>query len=150
MSHERMLNPDVPPTPRNVTPYLGARAHGLWSDLTGYLAEHYEHAPLPEFGGAKYGWSIRYRKSDKTLVTLFPESGSFTVLVVLGYKEVAKADALVGQFSVKVAQEFLATSQLHDGRWLWIRPTSKKDIASIKLLLEVKRRPSRRRSQAAR
>lgn len=151
MSHERMLNEDVPPTIEHVASNLGARAFALWSDLTDHLAECYpDHVPRPDFGGKDDGWAIRYRRGEKTLVTLYPEAGSFTVLVVLGHREVTKANALIGNLSVKVAQEFLATSQLHDGRWLWIRPTSKRDIVSIGMLLRVKHRPTRRPCLAAR
>ena len=43
-----------------------------------------------------------YRKSGKTLVTLYPASKSLTVLVVLGKKEVAKVE----QFENKLAKKF--------------------------------------------
>lgn len=141
MSHERMLNKDVEPTERDIVMHLGARAAKRWSLLTEYLSAHYDHVPELDFGGQKYGWSIRYRKSGKTLVTLYPRRGGFTALVVLGKKEVAKAEALLGELSPTVAQVFRETSQLHDGRWLWIRPASKADVESIKMLLSTKRRP---------
>jgi hypothetical protein len=93
------------------------------------------------FDGEKYGWAIRYRKSGKTLVTLYPERGSFMALVVLGKPELVKAKALAARLSKRVQAVLKDATQLRDGRWLWIRPASKADIDSIRVLLGVKRRP---------
>ncbi len=38
----------------------------------------------------KYIGTLRYRKSGKTLCSFFPEKDAFTVLIVLGKKEVEK------------------------------------------------------------
>ena len=138
MSYERMLERECEPTENRMLKWIGSKA-ALWSDLREYLASHYDHLPELDFGGKKYGWSVRYRKSGKTLVTLFPERDSFTALIVLGKKEVAKAEAVFDKLSVGVQKLFQETNQLHDGRWLWIRPSSKADIESIKILLNTKR-----------
>ena len=37
------------------------------------MAPSDDHGPELDFGGRKYGWALRYRKSGKTLVTLYPE-----------------------------------------------------------------------------
>ena len=141
MSFERMLNKDIEPTEEDIVRHIGARAAVLWSSLREYLSVHYEHLPELNFGGRNYGWSIRYRKSGKTLVTLYPERNAFTALVVLGKKEVAKTEGLLDRLSTNVRSLFQKSHQLHDGRWLWIRPSSKADVKSIKLLLSIKRQP---------
>jgi hypothetical protein len=140
MSYERMLDKECKPTGDEMLKWVGKRAV-LWSDLTEYLASRYEHVPELDFGGKKYGWSLRYRKNSKTLLTLFPECGGFTALVVLGKKEVVKAEAMFEKLSKRIQKLFQETNQLHDGRWLWIRPSTKKDVESIKILLNVKHRP---------
>ena len=91
--------------------------------------------------GKNKEYVIRHRKSGRTLVTLYPARSSLVVLVVLGKKEVAKTEALMDKLSTKVRKLFQETDQLHDGRWLWIKPSSKTDVESIKLLLSTKRRP---------
>lgn len=143
VSYERMLDRDTEPTDENMLKYVGRRA-GLWSSLLEYLATHYAHTRELDFGGKKYGWAIRYRKSKKTLITLFPERGGFTALIVLGREEVAKANAIQARLGSNVREVLATTKQLHDGRWLWIRPSSKADIESIKALLSTKRQPKPR------
>jgi len=36
------------------------------------------------FGGKNYGWNIWYRKSGKSLVSLYPQEKSIVAQVVLG------------------------------------------------------------------
>ena len=138
--HERLLNPECTPSEDQISEWIGSKVN-LWIDLKDYLATHYDHDSELDFGGKKYGWGIRYRKSGKTLVTLFPERGRFTVLVVLGKKEVEKTEKILDTLSAKIRRLFQETEQLHDGRWLWIQPSTKADIQSIKALLRNKRRP---------
>jgi hypothetical protein len=92
-------------------------------------------------GKKEYDWTIRYRKSGKTLVTLMPEKDGFCVLVVLGKEEIAKAVTL--KLNPFVKNIFQTAKQYHDGRWLWVRPRNEKDIESIKTLLMVKRKPKK-------
>lgn len=128
------------PTERQILKLIGKKG-GLWTDLRRYLAEQYICEPVMSIGKKEYDWTIRYRKSSKTLVTLMPENNGFCVLVVLGKKEIAKAVTL--KLNPFVKNIFRAAKQYHDGRWLWIRPRNKKDIESIKELLTVKRKPKK-------
>jgi hypothetical protein len=135
-----MLNKECKPTEAEMLKWIGKKTV-LWSDLTEYLASHYDLVTELDFWGEKHGWSISYRKSGKTLVRLFPECGGFMALVVLGKKEVVKTEAVFEKLSMRIQKLFRETKQLHDGRWLWIRPSSKADINSIKVLLSLKRQP---------
>jgi hypothetical protein len=132
----------VEPSERTILKLIGTKAP-LWRDIRKYLASHYEHEPVMSIGKKEHDWTIRYRKSGKTLVTLCPEENQFCILVVLGKNEVAKAkDIKLNSF---VKNIFETAKQYHDGRWLWIRPKSKDDIESVKILLTVKRKPKKER-----
>lgn len=145
MAHERMLDKNTEPTEEDILRTVGERKD-LWLNLQKYVETHYDFVPELDFGGKKYGWAIRYRKSGKTLITLFPEEGAFTALVVLGRKEVEKAQPLLDDLSPGVRTLFENTQQLHDGRWLWIRPNCEGDIESVKTLLGTKRKPKAEKS----
>jgi len=138
MSYERILYKDHQPTDREILKTLGDTAP--WLELKQYLESSYDSAPeLVDYG--KHGWTIRYRKSGKTLCSLFPEKGAFTALVVLGKKEAEKAMSMMDQFNASVRKLLDDAEQLHDGRWLWIRVRKQSDINSIKELLKLKRKP---------
>lgn len=127
------------PTEKDFLALIGPGA-GLWTELRAWLAENYGgHRPELSVGKKEHDWTIRYRRSGKTLVTLMPEEGGFCALVVLGKDEVEKTHQ--AKLNGSVRQVFKKSKQYHDGRWLWIRPKIKSDLASVKVLLAVKRQP---------
>jgi hypothetical protein len=146
MSFERMLDKENPPTAKDIAGFLGKDAAEAWDDVTTFLAENYDFSPEAVFGGKKYGWAVRYRRSGKSLCTLHPEKGAFTVLVVLGGKETEQTLAALTEFSPSVADNISNAKQYHDGRWLWLRVLKKSDTADIKRLLQIKKKPRKNSS----
>lgn len=142
MSYQRMLDGNVRPIEDEIENTIGENSF-LWSEMRKYLEENYDFAPELVYYGKKYGWTIRYRKSGKTLCSLFPEKDAFAVLVVLGMKEVEKKHSMIDKLNSEVRSLFENAEQLRDGRWLWIRVLTKDDIESIKLLLNTKRKPKK-------
>lgn len=132
MSHQRILDSNVRPSGVEIENTIGDNSF-LWSEMRKHLEENYDFVPELMYYGKKYGWTIRYRKGGKTLCSLFPEKDAFTVLIVLGRKEVEKTHLMIDKLSSEeVRSLFENTEQLHDGRWLWIRVLTKDDIESIK------------------
>ena len=126
------------PTATAVLQALGAK-RALWEGLTQFIADNYSIPSEWNFGGKNYGWNLWYRKSGKTLVTLYPQAGSFVVQIVLGKDQVEQALAL--KLGKNVGTVLTETPQLHDGRWLFIKVKTAKDVKDIQQLLQVKRRP---------
>lgn len=137
----RMKHKTREPTEQEIRSFIGERATESWLEIRRFIEDHYDITPETIFYGAKYGWTIRYRKSGKTLCSLFPERGAFTVLVVLGRKESEKALSIRDELGGKVNRLLGDTEQLHDGRWLWIRVLTASDADDIKKLLTIKRKP---------
>ena len=126
------------PTAAEVFEALGSK-QPLWEGLTQFIAGNY---PIPgewNFGGKNYGWNLWYRKSRKTLVTLYPQKGHFVAQIVLGRDQVEQALNL--KLGKNVGTVLTETPQLHDGRWLFIKVKTAKDVKDIQQLLQVKRRP---------
>ena len=142
MSYERMLDGEHQPTEAEILKTIGKKK--VWLDLKQYLEQNYDFVPELVFYGAKYGWTIRYRKSGKTLCSLFPEKGAFTVLLVLGKQETEKALSMLDEFNTRVRKLVNGAEQRRDGRWLWIRVVTSVDADDIKELLKVKRKPKRK------
>ncbi|MFQ5761995.1 MAG: DUF3788 domain-containing protein [Candidatus Bathyarchaeia archaeon] len=131
------------PTEDEIISFIGARAKGAWLEIRHFLEDRYDLVPETVFYGAKYGWTIRYRKGGKTLCSLFPEEGGFTVLIVLGKEESEKTLSMYDELSSKVRRLLADARQLHDGRWLWIRLLTTSDAEDVKKLLQVKRKPKK-------
>ncbi len=139
----RMTEKTHKPTEEEIVSFIGEQAKDAWLDIRQFLEDNYGLVPETVFYGAKYGWTIRYRKSGKTLCSLFPEKGGFTVLIVLGKKEAEKAFLIRDELSSKIRKLLGDTEQLHDGRWLWIRLLTANDTDDVKKLLQIKRKPKK-------
>ena len=142
MEYQRLLNKTSIPNEKFIIDNIGKNS-SLWIELQKYLSDNYDFTRETIFYGKKYGWTIRYRKSGKTLCSLFPEVGAFTILIVLGKKEVEKVYSEIDKLNPEVKDVFEKTEQLHDGKWLWIRVLNEDDLESIRLLLNTKRKPKR-------
>jgi hypothetical protein len=143
MSGKQNSNEKREPTEKQYLELLGKKG-SLWSELREYLTHYYPQCqPIFTVEGKDASYTIRYRKSGKTLVTLYPAEKDLAVLVVLGKKEIAKVEEFEEKLSKRIQEIFRNSKQYHDGRWLWIKPVTRKDLESIKMLLQVKRRPQK-------
>jgi hypothetical protein len=139
-----MIDKSHEPTEEEMVNFIGGRAREAWLEIRKFIRDHYDIVAETSFYGAKYGWAIRYRKSGKTLCTLFPEKGGFTVLIILGKKESNKFLTIQTEISPKIQKLFENAKQYRDGRWLWIRISSNKDeVNDVIKLLRIKRKPRR-------
>lgn len=140
MKYDRMLDKAEKPLENEILKYVGTRVD-LWKNIHKYVTENYDFKPELVFFTKKYGWTIRYKKSGKTLCSFFPEDDAFSILIVLGAKESEKVESFKKKLNKTVKTIFENTEQLLDGRWMWIRILEKSDIDSLILLLKAKRKP---------
>jgi Protein of unknown function (DUF3788) len=126
------------PTAKEIADALGPAA-GFWKRLTRYVEQSYDIEPVFGAPSKNYGWDVKYRKGGRTLVSLTPDRGEFTALVVLGAAESDAARDL--ELGDHVRRVFDEAKPLHDGRWLFIKVESDRDVDDVEALLAVKRRP---------
>jgi len=128
-----------PPLTEEVDKALGA-ARPLWTQIVEYIAANYSMTGDMTYGGKNFGWNLWYRKSGKSLASLYPQENAFIAQVVLGREQVEKALALtLGENVRRVLNE---TPSLHDGRWLFIKITSETDVTDVEQLILLKKRSS--------
>ena len=114
--YQRMLDKSVEPTDEDMLNTIGKRAANAWKEIHAFLLANYDHVPVLRHWGKKHGWAIQYRKSNKTLATLAPETGAFTMLLIFGKKEMAKIAEQSDQLSSDLMEMIDNTPQLHDGK----------------------------------
>lgn len=139
----RMLDKTCKPDSNEIISFIGDQLATKWLEMEEFLKTHYDFKPETVFYGNKYGWTVRYRKSGRTLCSLFPEKGSFTVLITLGKKESELVLSMKNALSSRIFNLIQESRQLRDGRWLWIRILKTNDITDIKKILAVKRKPKK-------
>lgn len=128
---------------------IGLGIEGAWVELRRFLVEIYEIVPILQCGGPKYGWNLQVCKGSRPLCEMYPEHGSFTVLVVLGSKELEQAMGRIGSFGKLVSGYLLNTPRYHDGCWLYMRVsdplTAQQDVADIEQLILLKKKPLKKK-----
>jgi len=138
--YQRMLDKTVEPSEEDMLKTIGARTSGAWNEIHAFLQNNYDHVPVRRYWGKKLGWMIQYRKSNKTLCSLFPEIGTFTVLLIFGGKELQKISEQANDISPEVIKIINNTAQLHDGKWVFIRLLDNTYVEDIKKLISIKRK----------
>ncbi|KPK73872.1 hypothetical protein AMJ87_00015 [candidate division WOR_3 bacterium SM23_60] len=135
----RLLNGEKKPSERSILATIGTRGTKLWKQLRAFLKVNYDFKPELHFYGRKYGWCYKYTRKNKTLCVLFPETKAFSVLVVLGKKDVAQFEEDFSKYNENTQQLFKTAYQYHDGKWLYKRVLNKSDLTDVLKLIKIKR-----------
>jgi hypothetical protein len=139
---ERMLDGSVPPDTRSVAAWLGAREYRHWTRLLEFIERNYPGVFTPDwiFGGKKYGWGLRFKKS-KSFCTLIPKRNRLVVQIVFGGEERRKAEKILPELTPSVRKAYAEATTYHDGKWLALIADHKETLDDIEKLLTVKRKP---------
>lgn len=68
----------------------------------------------------KPGWNIKFKKSGKTLCTIYPAESYFTVMVEIGKKEKERTEQLLPQCTAILQDIYAQTKEGNGQRWLMI------------------------------
>jgi hypothetical protein len=123
------------PSPEEILLKLGTSLP-LWQALVNHIENHYRVRREFAFYGKNYGWAVRYRKSGKALISLYPKENSFTVQVVLG--EAGIAEALANGISAVTQSAIAVANPYPEGRWLFVQVDSGDTLQDVELLLKLK------------
>jgi hypothetical protein len=126
------------PTMKEILASIGSKRE-LWDSLERFVAENYRTKRDFAFYGKNYGWAVRFRKTGKALLSMYPGEDSFTVQIVLGETPAKKASSLkLGKNVRNVVED---AHEFPEGRWLFIKVGSKRDFRDVQQLLFLKEQP---------
>jgi hypothetical protein len=117
----------------------------LWNDLVKFISDTYGVQGEFKYYGKKYGWTLCFAKSGRSLISLYPGRKGFTAQVVIGSKIDNKVRRLKLGQNVKLI--YKSARMRHDGRWLFIKVKTQKDVKDIQQLLMLKMKPSAMKNQ---
>ncbi len=144
MNWNETFGADHIPSDEDIREYLG-EAKSIWDELTAYIEEAYQVKPQIAYSkcSAQPGWNVKYKKSSKSLCTLYPMAGYFIALAVVGPKE--EEEVKVGMdaelFTTYVKELYDKTAYSVMGRWLMIEVKDEVVLNDIKHLLTIRVRP---------
>ena len=125
-----------PPTPEEVAASLGSSAT-VWNQFVKWM-EREKGITNEEWksDAPKYGWSLRLKRKDRTIVYLAPCDGCFRVAFVLGDHAIAAARQT--RFPKKVAEAIAGAPHYGEGTGVRLIVKKPTDLPPIRLLAEIK------------
>ena len=141
---QRMLDGSTQPDAESVAQWLGAGDYRHWTRLLEFIEGNYPGVFTPDwiFGGRKYGWGLRFKKS-KSFCTLIPERNRLVVQIVFGGEEREKAEKILPRLTPTVRKAYTEATTYHDGKWLAVAADRQETLDDIEKLLAIKRKPKR-------
>lgn len=123
----------------------------LWTALRAFVEDTYGVPPLVEYSccASAPGWNMKYRRSGKSICTLypgFPEAGQFTCLVVIGEKEADRAEVLLSACDPYLQNLYREAGGIGGSRWLMIAVTTERILEEVKSLLLLRVKPPKKRA----
>ena len=119
MSWNEQYPKEVKPELSAIGAYIGSP---LWAALCTQVEQTYGVAPLIEHSrcsGAP-GWNVKYKKSGRSLCTVYPASGYFTCLVAIGGPMAAEVELGLYTFSDYTRTLYRNAMPFNGYRWLMI------------------------------
>jgi hypothetical protein len=114
-----------------------AGARVAWDDVEAHLAEAYGLTGSFHFMyGERYGWALRFRRSGRLVLAMYPNQGHLTVQIILGRAHVAAATAM--SLPSRVSRVLEAAKDYPEGRWLFIPLRSQKSAQELRTLIALK------------
>lgn len=68
----------------------------------------------------EYGWNVKFKKAGKSLCTIYPKGGYFTVLVVIGQKEKSAVESILHKCTPELRETYRQTETGNGQKWLMI------------------------------
>ena len=68
----------------------------------------------------EYGWNVKFKRSGKSLCTIYPRDGHFTVLVVIGKKEREAVESILHGCTPGLRDIYEQTKSGNGQKWLMI------------------------------
>jgi hypothetical protein len=120
--------------------YIKEPALSWWIDINAFLQNQYKAAPKMCFSkcSMQKGWNVKYRKSGKSLCTLYPEKKSFIVLLVIKLELVPVIEAMKNEFEPAVLNTVRTARPFNGTKWLMIKVESEAIEKNVRELLVLK------------
>jgi AraC family transcriptional regulator len=116
----------------------------LWDDLDNHLKQTYNVKPKLFYSscsmqqGMWKGWNVKYRKSGKSLCTLYPKQGHILSLVPIGLREMTEAELLIPICTEYTQNLFSQTTTGRNGKSLAFVVDNEKVLHDMKELIALR------------
>lgn len=127
-----------PPSWEQIAEYIN---DSLWTVFNQRIQSAYHCDPRLEYSrcSMQAGWNIKYKKSGRSLCTLYPMQGYFIALVVIGSRELTEAELLMPLCSDYVQTVFKNTKTGNGQKWLMLEVREESIMRDVFTLINLRK-----------
>lgn len=97
---------------------------------------------LDEIGDGKN--ELKFKQGKRTILTIYTHDDRFSFLLIFGQKERGIFDAQRDSFSEAIRSVYDNARTYHDGKWMLFDVTAPEQLAEIKRMILIKKKPNRK------
>lgn len=132
MSWGVFTDKEIKPSDKNVYQSLGD-VKPLWDNIISFVEEKYQVNGEFKFYGKNFGWALRYKKSGRVLIALYPGNEEYTVQIILNKHQIEEVLAL--DISMETREMIERTTMIREGKWLYLKVDEENKLDEIKTLI---------------
>ncbi|EKQ54449.1 MULTISPECIES: DUF3788 domain-containing protein [unclassified Clostridium] len=128
---------DNQPSWKNIKEYVNSE---LFHEFCSFVENTYSVIPKMEYSkcSMQKGWNIKYKKSGKSLCTLYPMEHYFIVLIVIGEKERQEVEFMLPTCSKYIQKLYIDTGSLRGIKWLMIEVKEKLTLEDVIKFIKIR------------
>ncbi len=135
MSKGFFIDKSLRPNDNNILKIIGS-AKNNWDFILEYLRSDLKLKGEFKFYGINYGWAIRFNKSGKSIVALYPDKDCFTVQIILNKYQVDSA--LLADLDVGIIKNIRDKEAIHEGKWIYLKIDKRTDLKDILKIIDIR------------
>lgn len=110
------------------------------SNLCQFIETKYNVEPSIEHSTCSMqpGWNIKYKKSSKSICTIYPEEGYFTCMITITGKMMEQFEFMLPSCDKSVQEVYKRTSLFNGTKWLMIDVNNNSILDDIKEIIDLK------------
>ena len=86
------------------------------------------------------GWNVKFKKSGRSLCTIYPRETYFTVMAVVGRREKEAVEAMLPDCAPRLRDLYARTAEGNGQRWLMIDLEDRDEVyRDVLRLIEIRR-----------
>jgi len=130
MSRGVFADKEIKPSDKAIDQCLG-EVKPLWDNITCFVEDNYNVHGEFKFYGKNLGWALRYKKSGRVLIALYPGDGEYTVQIILNDEQTE--NALSTDISTETRKIIGESRKFREGKWVYVTvpTTCLEDIKSL-------------------
>ena len=132
MSWGVFTDKEIKPSDKHVYQSLGG-VKPLWDTIVSFVEEKYGVNGEFIFYGKNFGWALRYRKSGRVLIALYPGNEEYTVQIILNKNQIE--EVMESNITLETRELIERTTMIREGKWLYLKVDKEGDLDEIKTLI---------------